>query len=75
MNQSIKWFMQSIDEAFNATIKPIRIFTVQDAHRYPCYDTFLDKHLNSYSNCLNEIAIQLGISSEVILTSHENLEQ
>ncbi|CAF3322568.1 unnamed protein product [Rotaria socialis] len=75
MNQSIKWFMQSIDEAFNATVKPIRIFTVQDARRYPCYDTFLDEHLSSYSNCVNEIAKRLGISSEVILTSHENLEQ
>ncbi|CAF0936474.1 unnamed protein product [Didymodactylos carnosus] len=75
INRSIKWFMQSIDETFNATVKSIQIFVVQDGRRYASYDTFLDEHIQAYSNCLNEIAKKLDICNKVILTSHETLEQ
>jgi hypothetical protein len=48
---------------------------VQDARRYACYDTDLDEHIQAYARCLNQIVEELSINENIILTSHEQLEQ
>ncbi|CAF3384706.1 unnamed protein product [Rotaria sp. Silwood1] len=74
-NCTVAWFLQSITEVIQVQTKSIRLFVVQDARRYACYDTDLNEHIQAYSRCLNQIVVQLGISENIILTSHEQLEQ
>ena len=74
-NYTIAWFLQSITEVIQVQTKSIRIFVLQDAPRCACYDTDSNEHIQAYSRCLNQIVLQLGISENIILTSHEQLEE
>ncbi|UJR17224.1 hypothetical protein I4U23_004119 [Adineta vaga] len=74
-NRTFLWFLQSIEEVFQIQTKSIRLFVVQDAHRYPCFDTDSKEHIEAYSTYLKQIALELNIHEHIILTSHANLER